>query len=396
MASNTKMFTAMALMQLRDAGKLELHDPVAKHLPWFQPKGMEKNPRPITIWNLLTHTSNLPREAAAPYWTDNEFPSQQELRELIRTQVVIYRPEKRWKYSNLALSLGGEIVEAVSGEPYGEYVRRRILQPLGMTSSAIGISPVVAAKMAVGYGRRMPDGSRDIRPESDCKAINPAAGLVSTVEDMARFAMLQFREGDPDGKQVLSATTLNEMHRVRWLQPDWKCGWGIGFSTWREGETTLVGHGGALAGYRTQRTFSPADKIAVLVLTNSDDGNAGRVAAHAFKLVAPAIKKATGKTEKKEFDPTWSRYADLYRNPWGDTQVLVGDRELLMFSPLASDLSEGVGKLVPVGEGISRLENKSGGAAVGELIQFETNGSGAVTRIKVGDNYSRRLSPGER
>ena len=116
---------------------------------------------------------------------------------MIRTQVVIYRPEKRWKYSNLALSLGGEIVEAVSGEPYGEYVRRRILQPLGMTSSAIGISPVVAAKMAVGYGRRMPDGSRDIRPESDCKAINPAAGLVSTVEDMALFTMLQFREGDP-------------------------------------------------------------------------------------------------------------------------------------------------------------------------------------------------------
>ena len=75
--------------------------------------------------------------------------------------------------------------------------------------------------------------------------------------------------------------------------------------------------------------------------------------------------------------------------------MLVGDRELLMFSPLASDLSEGVGKLVPVGEGISRLESKSGGAAVGELIQFETNGSGAVTRTKVGDNYSRRLSPGE-
>jgi len=63
-------------MQLRDAGKLELHDPVEKHLPWFQPKGMEKNARPITIWNLLTHTSGLPREAAAPYWTDNEFPSQ--------------------------------------------------------------------------------------------------------------------------------------------------------------------------------------------------------------------------------------------------------------------------------------------------------------------------------
>jgi CubicO group peptidase (beta-lactamase class C family) len=396
MASNTKMFTAISLMKLRDAGKLELHDPVTKHLPWFQPKGMEKNPRPITIWNLLTHTSGLPREAAAPYWTDNEFPSPQEFRELIRTQEVIYRPEKRWKYSNLALSLGGEIVEAVSGEPYAEYVQRHILQPLGMTGSAIGISSAVAPKMAVGYGRRMPDGSRDIRPASDCKAIDPAAGLVSTLEDMARFAMLQFREDDTDGEQVLSATTLNEMHRVRWLQPDWKRGWGIGFSIWREGETTLVGHGGSLAGYRTQTAFSPADKIAVLVLTNSDDGDAGGAAGQAFKLVAPAIKKATEKEEEKEFDPTWSRYAGLYRNPWGDTQVMVGHRELLMFSPLASDLSQGVGKLIPVEEGVFRLESKSGGPAVGELIQFEINGSGEVTRIKIGDNYSRRLGPDER
>ena len=396
MASNTKMFTAMALMQLRDAGKLELHDPVTKHLSWFRPKGMEQNSRPITVWNLLTHTSGLPREAAAPYWTDNEFPSQQELRELIRTQEVIYRPEKRWKYSNLALSLGGEIVEAISGEPYAEYVRKRILQPLGMTSSAIGVSSIVAAKMAVGYGRRMPDGSRDIRPESDCKAINPAAGLVSNVEDMARFAMLQFREGGAGGEQVLSATTLNEMHRVRWLQPDWKRGWGIGFSTWRTSETTFVGHGGSLAGYRTQTSFSPADKIAVLVLTNSDDGDAGAVAAHALKLVAPAVKKATAKEKKKEFDPTWSHYAGVYRSPWGDTQVLVGDGELLMFSPLASDLSQGIGKLIPVEGGVFRLASTSGGAAVGELIQFETNDSGAVTRIKVGDNYSRRVSQDER
>ncbi len=312
---------------------------------------------------------------------------------MIRTQEVIYRPEKRWKYSNLALSLGGEIVEAVSGEAYAEYVQRHILQPLGMTGSAIGVSPAVAAKLAVGYGRRMPDGSRDIRPESDCKAINPAAGLVSNVEDMARFAMLQFREDNAGGEQVLGATTLNEMHRVRWLQPDWKRGWGIGFSTWRAGETTFVGHGGALAGYRTQTSFSPADKIAVLVLTNSDDGDTGRVAAHAWKLVAPAIKKATGKEKQKEFDPTWSRYTGVYRSPWGDTQVLVGDRELLVFSPLASDLSQGVDKLVPVEEGIFRLESKSGGAAVGELIQFEVDGSGAVTRIKVGDNYSRRLGP---
>ena len=396
MASNTKMFTAIALMQLRDAGKLELHDPVIKHLPWFRPKGMEKHQRPITIWNLLTHTSGLPREAAAPYWTDNEFPSRKELRELIRTQDVIYRPEKRWKYSNLALSLGGEIVEAVSGEPYADYVQQHILKPLGMTHSAIGVTSAVAANLAVGYGRRMPDGSRDIRPESDCKAIDPAAGLVSTVEDMARFAMLQFREGEARGNQVLSATTLNEMHRVRWLQPDWKRGWGIGFSTWREGETTFVGHGGALAGYRTQTSFSPADKVAVLVMTNSDDGDTGRVAAHAFKLIAPAIRKATAREEPKEFDPTWSRYAGLYRSPWGDTQVLVGDHELLLFSPLASDLSQGVSKLVPVEEGVFRLESKSGGAAVGELIQFEMNSAGGVSRIKIGDNYSRRVGPDER
>jgi len=75
MASVTKTFTATAIMQLRDAGKLNLDDPVAKHLPWFKIKSPFADAPAITIRHLLTHTSGLPREAAYPYWTDNKFPT---------------------------------------------------------------------------------------------------------------------------------------------------------------------------------------------------------------------------------------------------------------------------------------------------------------------------------
>src|SRR3989442_8254857 len=177
MASVTKLLTATAMMQLRDHGQLGLDDPVAKYLPWFQIRNRYPDALPITIRHLLTHTSGLPRDAAFPYWMDNNFPTREQIMETLPNQEATFAPETKWKYSNLALSLAGEIVSVVSGEPYEHYVHTHILQPLGMQSSSIVLPEEHKSRLAVGYGRRIPDGNREVRPFMDCKGIAPAANL---------------------------------------------------------------------------------------------------------------------------------------------------------------------------------------------------------------------------
>src|SRR5262245_18627145 len=107
-ASITKTFTATAIMQLRDQGRLELDDPVSKHLSWFRVRPREAGGRPITIRHLLTHISGLPREADSPYWTTDDFPTREEIIKALPDYEQIFNAETRWKYSNLAVG-GGRV-----------------------------------------------------------------------------------------------------------------------------------------------------------------------------------------------------------------------------------------------------------------------------------------------
>jgi len=390
MASVTKTFTATAIMQLRDAGKLSLDDPVVKHLPWFKVKGQFADAPVITIRHLLTHTSGLPREAAFPYWMENNFPTIEQIKETLPNQEAAFAPEIRWKYSNLALALAGEIVAVVSGSPYDVYVRSHILEPLGMSDSTMLFPEAHRSRLAVGYGRRMPEGKREIRPYMDCKGITPAANLSSTVEDLARYLAFQMS----DGKAVLKNSTLREMHRIHWLRPDWKSGAGIGFSITRAGERTVVGHGGSLAGYRTQISFSPEEKLGVIVLTNSDDGNPGFYVNQIFTVLAPAIKKAVPAIAKTtQADPEWSKYAGKYRSPWGDSEIVLVNGELVMIDPTSDNPMETMVRLVPQGNNKFKIttESQNYGGAVGEIVSFELGPDGKAARMKTGDSYTLRL-----
>src|SRR4029453_3682392 len=133
-ASISKLFTPTAIMQLRDAGKLQLDDPVNARLSWFSIKKTYEGGPPITIRQLITHTSGLPREASGVNWTAPSFPGRDDMRRTLPGQETVFRPLTEWKYSNLAVSLAGEIVAEVSGEPLAQYVEAHILQPLSMAA----------------------------------------------------------------------------------------------------------------------------------------------------------------------------------------------------------------------------------------------------------------------
>ena len=391
-ASHSKLFTAIAIMQLRDADKLQLNDSITEHLPWFDMRAAYPDAPDITIWHLLTHTAGLPRESNHPSWTEFEFPTLEELRETVAEQTTIYPTETIWKYSNLGLTLAGRIVEVVSGRDYEEYVETEIMAPLGMTTSSVGVPPDTHRRqLATGYGRRWPDESREVMPFVDARAFDPATGLSSSVEDMMKFLSWQMRLRAGNGTEVLQANTLREMQRVHWLRETWTGGTGLGFGVSHREERDLVGHGGSYPGYRTSTQLSTKEKVGVVVFTNGGDGNPGRYVNKAYEWVAPAIARATTKAEAPaEPDPAWTTYIGTYRSRGGERKVLIMNGELVLITPLSEDPMAGKTVLVPVSEHTFRMQG-TGGGPHGELARFEVDGQGNVTRLFTGVNYSRRV-----
>lgn len=388
-ASISKLFTATAILQLRDQGKLQLDDPVEKHLKWFKIKTAPDAP-PITIRQLLTHTAGLPREADFPYWTDMKFPTREELIKALPGQEVTYPPETKWKYSNLGLAIAGEIVVALSGEPFDVYVQKHILDPLSMKSSSVGVPEANRSRLAVGYGRRI-DGKREIRPFSDLKGIDAAGGVSSTVLDLARLVSLQFRNGPASGSQILKGSTLQEMHRVQWLMPDWKSGRGLGFHIIHRDDGDLIGHGGWVAGYQSAVYFRPQEKVAVIAMINADDGlpypgSPDSVVDRAFKWVGPAIRHATTPQTVEKPRPEWQKYVGKYRSPWADAQVLIHNGKLVLINPTEADPTPGMATLVPVAEHTFRIDEGSPSGPHGERLVFELGKDGQVVRVRITGN----------
>ncbi|MCX6595663.1 MAG: serine hydrolase [Acidobacteria bacterium] len=386
MASHSKLFTATAIMQLREAGKLRLDDPITKYLPGIAITPADPDDPAITIEELLTHASGLPREAGS-HWVDYRFPDAAEVKQYLATHRAPYSPEVRWKYSNLALTLAGMIVENVSGERYNAYIDRHIFAPLGMKDSSFDQQ---VPGLATGYGRRMPNGSRATMPYIDAKAMGPATGLTSTVEDMARFVSLQLRTGRTGGAQILNTGSLREMHRVRRLENDWTRGNAIGFAVNRMKDKLYVGHGGSYPGYKTHTYIQLDSKVGVIVLTNGDDSGPAEIAMRLMDTVGDAVGKA-GATPKKTipWEASWSRFAGHYSSASGELEVVELNQRLVMIDPQAETLSA-TQRLEPLGNGLFRLEAPAGGAPVGETVRFIEQG-GKVTRIYVGDSYRERV-----
>ena len=391
-ASHSKLFTSIAVLQLRDAGKLRLDDPITDHLPWFDMENPYPDAEPIRISHLLTHSAGLPRESNHPSWTEFDFPTTEDLRETVSQQEAAYPTETIWKYSNLGLSLAGAIVEAVSGRDYEEYVETEIMAPLGMISSSVGVPPDAhMASLATGYGRRWPDKPREVMPFVDARAFDPATGLSSSVDDMLRFLAWQMRLRAGRATEVLRANTLREMQRVHWLRDNWRGGNGWGFSISHREDRDLVGHGGSYPGYRTSTQLSPKENVGVVVFTSGGDGNPGRYSNKAFEWLAPVLARVTAEsTPPKEADPSWTQYVGTYRSRGGERQVMILNEELVVISPRSEDPMAGKTVLRQAGEHTFKIEG-TGGGPHGEMARFELDADGNITRLYMGVNYSERV-----
>lgn len=259
-ASQTKPITAAALMMLVDEGKLKLDDPVEKYLPEFRGQWLavesddahrllRKPHHPITVREILSHTSGLPFASQMEQPTLDMLPLSVAVRSYAMTPLQ-FEPGSRYQYSNAGINTAGRLIEVLSGMPYEEFLEKRLFDPLGMKDTSFRPNKRQLARLAKAY---KPDADKTGLEETTIGQLKyplddhsrqpmPAGGLFSTATDVSRFCQMILSGGAYQGRRYLSAGAVHEMTSKQ-TGPDVPEGYGLGLSTGGGN----FGHGGALS-----------------------------------------------------------------------------------------------------------------------------------------------------
>ena len=240
LASVSKSFTALAVLQLVEQGRLRLDDPIGRYVPDFV--GGER----ITIHHLLTHTAGLP-----------DFVSFDEARKMPRDSA----PGERLNYSNIGYLALGRVVEKVTGTSYESYLREAILAPLGMDDTGVDRRPALEPGRAAGYVVG-PEEALVNAEYSDTSSEPAAGGLYSTAEDMTRWIQALV------AGRIVSLATLEKATTPVTLSDGHRGGYGYGFMLVPFRGLREVGHGGDISGFNTYFALYPEEHLAVVVLSN--------------------------------------------------------------------------------------------------------------------------------
>jgi CubicO group peptidase (beta-lactamase class C family) len=382
--SISKLFTGIAVMQLRDQGKLRLDDPMDALLPWFNLVQSHQGSPDITLRSVLSHSSGLPRESDSPYWMgpDFPFPTREQVRKKLGEQSTIYPAQRYYQYSNLGLTLVGEVVAEKSGEDFETYVDRHVLEPLGLHDTATGFpTDRREPRIATGYGYPGRAGEPPVLPRYNTHGITPAAGFTSTALDLASFAAWQFRLLGGQSDDVLSANTLREMQRVQWMDQDWSTARGLAFGVYRVGDHIFTGHGGDCPGFNTRLFIDPVSRYAVVTMANRNKTDVDGYAATVFDILEAGgtspVDANDAPAETLDLDAYVGSY-DL--RPWdGEDMVFRWQDGLAMVTLPSMSPVENLVRLQHI-EG-DRFHTIRSDETAGHEVVFRRDDSGQVTHI---------------
>jgi CubicO group peptidase (beta-lactamase class C family) len=261
-ASVTKVFEATALMQLRDAGRLRLDEPVDRYIPEVSYPGPAGGRVSPTWRQLASHTAGLERNLQRNLGTVPD------LFRFLGHRPAAAEPGKLYAYSNLGFVLLGQAAALVAGEGYHDYVQRRIFAPLGMTASTYDAGSVPLERLAIGYLR--PDareGGWAGYRAGYREQFLPSGTILSTVDDLSRFIAFQFRTGPAGGAQILDSRTVREMWRP--VAPTGTArAAAIGWFVTSLGEDTLVDKHGGQPGFTALVQLVPERELGLVLLVN--------------------------------------------------------------------------------------------------------------------------------
>lgn len=327
--SISKQFTATAILLLQQEGKLSIDDPVSRFIPGLT-RGNE-----VTIRELLSHTSGYqdfwPQDYVMPMMLSATTP--QAIADRWAKQPLDFDPGTRWQYSNTNYTLAGMVVEKASGMPFFDFVRSRILQPLGLTSASnFDVSP--RAANVTGYLRY---GLGPLRPAPDAGPgwMWAAGELAMTPRDLATWDISIIRHSllTPDSYRALESDVG--------LKNGASTGYGLGVDVGMQGNRLMIEHSGEVSGFTAENIVFPDDSVAIVVLTNQD-------AAPASGAIAQQISQALFATEDSR---TASRTAqaraifDGLQQGTVDRSLFTSNANAYFSAPAIADFASSLGPL---------------------------------------------------
>ena len=281
-ASMSKSFTTMAILQLRDAGKLSLDDPIDQYIPSMKGQILTKDGAAISIRHLMSHQAGFPEDNP---WGDRQLAdSEADLITLIQKGLSLSNtPGAHYEYSNLGFAMLGYIIHQVSGLPYDAYIQQSILDPLGMQHTTYEYTKIPKENLAKGY--RTIKGNWVNVPLLKDGIYGAMGGMITSISDFAKYLALHQaawpERNDPDNK-VIKRSTLREMHQPYTfigLNPNYQFpsgkilatttsySYGLNWMHDAEGKTSL-GHSGGLPGFGSNWRFLPEYGLGVIFFAN--------------------------------------------------------------------------------------------------------------------------------
>jgi D-alanyl-D-alanine carboxypeptidase len=379
-ASMSKMFTAVAIMQQQEKGLLRLDDKVVDHLSWFSGKNKETDLKNVTIRQLLSHTSGIFRDGIEQQWITDKFPSS--LEGTINASSIVFDNGITTKYSNHGYATLGAVIEKVSGQTYSNYIKENIILPLKLKDTLPDFEENSTPKLTPGYKRWIPDQTeRDTEPNIKTNAYAPATGFVSTANDLAVFLAAINTNSK---RNILCRESRKAMQQIQGLiNSEESYGLGLIIET-TSGQNTY-GHSGGFAGYVTNAISHREDNIQVIVLTNTQSPTAGLVADSTMRMIynlknTPGVKFINN-------DP----YSGIYRNRWIDTSVVTTGEEIVTFSPATPNPVNFWSKYKKVKSNIFKNQDKTGFGTPGETFKFQKIKGGKSMEIKSDAMNSERI-----
>jgi CubicO group peptidase (beta-lactamase class C family) len=320
LGSTTKMFTAVALIQLAEQGKLKLDEPIGKYA-----KGLSPKIATLTANQLLSHMSGL-KDTATMFGRHDDDALGETVRAL-RDDFFFAEPGKVYSYSNPGYWLAGYLIEAVSGKSYADQLNESVFKPLGLQRTTFRPTMAMTYPLAQGHEGVPP---KIIRPAADNAGNWPAGSMFSSVFDLSRFVIAFMNGGQLEGKQVLSPSlvaTLSSPHaNIPGSQGNY--GYGLVLETFRG--VKLVQHNGSRSGYGSMIRMAPEQRVGIIIVVNKSGGALNKALEKASELMLPLTAKDNAKPQSIAMtEAEMRKYVGVYSDAPTAVEIILQDGKLV-------------------------------------------------------------------
>ncbi|MEQ9641157.1 MAG: serine hydrolase domain-containing protein [Alphaproteobacteria bacterium] len=369
-ASHSKTFTTVGVLRLREQGKLRLDDPVGRYVDGLHPDVAE-----TTISQLLSHGAGLIRdgEDAGQWQNRRPFASERELRAALAEPPTLPANE-RFKYSNHGYGLVGLAVEAITGQPFRDWIKAEVVDRAGLKATVPDMPLPEGAKLVSGHSSEVPLGKRVLVPgDADTAALTPATGFVSTASDIALF----FNQIDPDAKRsILSAASRREMvRRHRRNEPSSVPSWyGLGTMQTEVDGWRCVGHGGGFPSTLSRTATILGQGLTVSILTNAVDGWANPWSDSALRILRRFAKRGAPPRRLRDWSGRWWGL-------WGCVDLVPMGERVYTAPPGMMDPFADAGEIEVTGKDVGRIAEANGLSSPGEPASLQRDKRGRVTAV---------------